>query len=100
METDLKQLVNASNTLGYTPYFEEQRACKDAIAEITELRAIVAKLDRTIDGVYVFPGMLLYYIYTVKTHSWVGISRETEPRYCYSTREAAQAALAGKEAGR
>lgn len=57
------------------------------------------QLPMTMDRVRVVPGMELFYIYDPHhgLPSWVGFAQsKTHPRYCYSTREAAEAARGAK----
>lgn len=66
------------------------------LAELEQLREVVQHLPRTIDGVYCWPGMPLYYIYTLNGRSWVDLAQPTTAaNVCYSSKEAASAGAGG-----
>lgn len=101
------ELINLANGCAAAGDTLAAKICRDAIAEVARLQAIVDKLPKTADGVVVLPGMTLYehcwmepfhvrelvaVSDDVKRSEWMCDDGEIDPLQCYSTREAAEAA--------
>lgn len=85
----LAYLAKADEIYGWPACYERERK------EVARLRAIVSRLPTTVDGVPVVPGDTVYcWIGTRVEAVLIRSARSDRYAYCYSTREAAEAAEA------